>query len=103
MHAFTRDSTRAVDSPGPGAYPWVLAFKQAGPRNERLSCWERAERLTERSDVLVVERLSDQPARMATKRLPHSRSARAVTPVGETHIRVHEFGDNPLSNLVQGR
>jgi hypothetical protein len=47
-------------------------------------------------------RLCDQPARVATKRLPHSRSARAVTPVGETHIRVHEFGDNPFSDLVQG-
>jgi hypothetical protein len=47
--------------------------------------------------------LSDQPARVATKRLPDSRSARAVTPVGKTHIRVHEFGDNPLSDLVQGR
>jgi hypothetical protein len=47
-------------------------------------------------------RLSDQPARVATERLPHSRSARA-TPVGETHIRVHEFGDNPFSDLVQGR
>jgi hypothetical protein len=48
-------------------------------------------------------RLSNQPARVATKRLPHSRSARAVTPVGETHIRVHEFGDNSLSDFVQGR
>jgi hypothetical protein len=51
----------------------------------------------------VSNRLSDQPARVATKRLPHSGSARAVTPVGETHIRVHEFGDNPLSDFVQGR
>jgi hypothetical protein len=53
--------------------------------------------------VALANRLPDQSARVATKRLPHSRSARAVTPVGEAHIRVHEFGDNPLSDLVKGR
>ena len=90
-HAESRPSRSAASAPR--SDPWFIVSRS------RCSGAKRAYP----SAAALADRLSDQPACVATKRLPYSRSARAVTPVGEAHIRVHEFGDNPLSDLVQGR
>jgi hypothetical protein len=50
----------------------------------------------------VGQQLSDQSTSAATERLYQSRGSRAVTPVGEADVCVHQFTDDAFSDLIHG-